>query len=91
MIETSKTESEATQGHNLLLQCKTQGQPVPAIIWTFGENVSQPLTSDDRYSILPGGNLFIQDASVNDTGKYFYPPSSAFHIFSLGTSTPYCA
>ena len=68
MIDKSPTKTEIIQGHNVLLHCQTHGQPIPTIIWTYGENVSYPIITSDRFTVLPGGNLFIQDASINDTG-----------------------
>ena len=68
MITLAKDAAIVIQGHNVLLQCNTHGQPTPEIVWAYGENYTKPIKEGSRYTLLPGGNLLIEETTVNDTG-----------------------
>ena len=69
MIISSPNETVINQSHNMLLQCKSFGYPSPAVVWAHGDDFTQPLQADTRFTFLPGGFMLLQSAFINDSGK----------------------
>ncbi|NXL89730.1 HMCN1 protein, partial [Alectura lathami] len=62
------SEVVVTQGSEVLLECKAQGIPEPAVTWMKD---GRPLGSGGDVAILHDGHLLqLRDAQVSDTGRY---------------------
>ncbi|XP_069569022.1 roundabout homolog 2 isoform X2 [Brachyistius frenatus] len=65
----------ATQGRNIIFQCGTTGNPLPAIFWQKeGSQMllfpGQPPSQSGRYSVSMSGELTIADVHPEDSGFY---------------------
>ncbi|XP_038936629.1 contactin-5 isoform X3 [Rattus norvegicus] len=56
-----------TKDREVLIECKPQGSPKPAISWRKGDKA---VRGNKRIAILPDGSLRILNASKADEGKY---------------------
>ncbi|XP_008846890.1 contactin-5 [Nannospalax galili] len=56
-----------TKDQEVLIECKPQGSPKPAISWRRGDKA---VRENKRIAILPDGSLRILNASKADEGKY---------------------
>ncbi|XP_063222076.1 roundabout homolog 2-like [Bacillus rossius redtenbacheri] len=60
----------ATQGDSVLLECgPPKGTPEPTVFWRKNGQVIE-LADSDRFQIVDGGNLLIQDVRQSDAGQY---------------------
>ena len=72
IISAQKTSTYVTQGHSIVLECKSSGYPTPIIVWAYRDNKTHVIKDDERHRNVGGGALVIQDASMNDAGKRFF-------------------
>ena len=70
MIVNGPNDTEAIQGHNVILSCAAHGYPAPRFAWSFGVMKSIKLTGNPRMIVLPGGSLLIQNVQLGDAGVY---------------------
>ena len=70
MIVSGPNDTEAIQGHNVILNCAAHGYPTPKIVWSFGIKEAIKLNSNPRMVLLPGGSLLIENVQMSDAGVY---------------------
>nr|XP_042899314.1 hemicentin-1 isoform X1 [Parasteatoda tepidariorum] len=70
--------TKATEGSNVFLDCKVNGEPKPSVAW-FKDNI--PILKQERILIFPNSTLEIVAAQIDDEGVY-----SCLANNSLGTS-----
>ena len=70
MIVNGPNDTEAIQGHNVILNCAAHGYPAPKFVWSFGMKESISVSSNPRMIVLPGGSLLIQNVQMSDAGVY---------------------
>jgi len=70
MIVNGPNDTEAIQGHNVILNCAAHGYPAPRFAWSFGVMKAIKLTGNPRMIVLPGGSLLIQNVQLGDAGVY---------------------
>ncbi|XP_018408440.1 PREDICTED: contactin-5, partial [Nanorana parkeri] len=56
-----------TKGKEVIMECKPQASPKPAISWMKGDRA---VRQNKRVAVLPDGSLRILNASKSDEGKY---------------------
>ncbi|XP_060035698.1 contactin-5 isoform X2 [Erinaceus europaeus] len=64
-----------TKGRDVIIECKPQGSPKPAISWKKGDKA---VRENKRIAILPDGSLRILNASKSDEGKYICQGENIF-------------
>ncbi|PRD27650.1 UNVERIFIED_CONTAM: Down syndrome cell adhesion molecule-like protein [Trichonephila clavipes] len=67
------TDSDASSGDSLQLNCKGNGKPQPSVTWTRsnGESLDfMPVSSSNQAIIFPNGSLSIQSIAKEDEGLY---------------------
>jgi len=52
------------------MKCQTVGHPEPITMWAYGDNFTTIPIGYGRFKMLPGGDLMINGAQIQDTGKY---------------------
>ncbi|GIY32337.1 hemicentin-1 [Caerostris extrusa] len=67
------SDTDASSGDSLLLNCKGMGRPEPVVVWSKvqGENVgSVPISSTNRATIFSNGSFYIENIAKEDEGMY---------------------
>lgn len=63
-----QSDVTVTQGNDILLECKAEGTPQPAVTWMKD---GQPLLNGRGVEILNEGHLLrLKKTQVSDTGRY---------------------
>ncbi|GBM75398.1 Hemicentin-1 [Araneus ventricosus] len=67
------TDTDASSGDSLLLNCKGTGKPEPSVMWTktHGDNYDfTPISASNQVVIFPNGSLSIHLVAKEDEGMY---------------------
>ena len=60
--------TQVNQGDEITMKCQTIGHPEPIIMWAYGDNFTTIPIGYGRFKMLPGGDLVINGAQIQDTG-----------------------
>lgn len=69
MNDNNNSITQVNQGDEITMKCQTVGQPEPITMWAFGENFTTIPIGYGRFKMLPGGDLVINGAQIEDTGN----------------------
>ncbi|GFS88042.1 titin [Nephila pilipes] len=67
------SDTDASSGDSLMMNCKGTGKPEPVIIWSklHGENSGSVLSSgSSHFNIFSNGSLYIENIAKEDEGMY---------------------
>ncbi|KAF8793077.1 Hemicentin-1 like protein [Argiope bruennichi] len=70
---TAPSDTDASSGDSLLLNCKGIGKPEPAVTWSklHGENSGSTLASvSNRITVFTNGSLYVENIEKEDEGMY---------------------
>ena len=67
-ITTRPSDKTVTFGGNVTFTCRAEGVPQPRITWQNSLGIAAD--ADPRATVLPSGDLFIQDIELKDAGRY---------------------
>lgn len=72
-------------GNNVIIHCRATGFPKPRINWFVNGQItsSDPSSINDKYQILPNGDLFIHNSTFDDMGVYQCMASNEFGSDSI--------
>ncbi len=62
------SDKTVTFGGNVTFTCRAEGVPEPQITWL--NNLGIAADTDPRATVLPSGDLFIQNIELKDAGRY---------------------
>ncbi|KAL9989079.1 hypothetical protein ACROYT_G003587 [Oculina patagonica] len=67
-ITTPPSDKTVTFGGNVTFTCRAEGVPEPQITWL--NNLGIAADTDPRATVLPSGDLFMQNIELKDAGRY---------------------
>ncbi|KAH7639381.1 hypothetical protein HUG17_3414 [Dermatophagoides farinae] len=68
-------------GNNVIIHCRATGFPKPRINWFVNGQITSSI--NDKYQILPNGDLFIHNSTFDDMGVYQCMASNEFGSDSI--------
>lgn len=69
MDNNNNNTTQVNQGDEITMKCQTIGHPEPIIMWAYGDNFTTIPIGYGRFKMLPGGDLVINGAQIQDTGN----------------------
>lgn len=67
-ITTRPSDKTVTFGGNVTFTCRAKGVPQPRVTWQNSLGIAAD--TDPRATVLPSGDLFVQDIELKDAGRY---------------------